>query len=83
MRLSRNATLGTFRTVKMMILKGLEAGTINADYLNCLEERTGVFDCPMTIQNWEAVNATLLWINLKTGILPHSAAILPVRDNNR
>ncbi|MGO9062657.1 MAG: hypothetical protein ACLQU2_35625 [Candidatus Binataceae bacterium] len=36
----------------------------------------------MTFENLEAVNATLLWINLKTGILPRGAAILPVRDNN-
>lgn len=37
----------------------------------------------MTMENWEAVNATLLWINLKTGILPLNAAIMPVRDSNR
>jgi len=24
----------------------------------------------MTIEEWEAVNATLLWINLKSGLLP-------------
>ncbi len=40
------------------------------------------FDYRMTFENLEAVNATLLWINLKTGILPRGAAILPVRDNN-
>jgi hypothetical protein len=30
----------------------------------------------MTIEDWEVVNATLLWINLKAGILPLNGKVL-------
>jgi hypothetical protein len=36
----------------------------------------------MTFEDRQALNATLLWINLKTGILPNGAAITPARDEN-
>jgi hypothetical protein len=38
-------------------------------------EGRGCVDFRMPIQEWEAVSATLLWINLKSGVLPIGSEI--------
>jgi len=49
---------------KEPILLGFEAGTVDA------AASGGASSFLMTIEEWEAVSATLLWINLKSGMLP-------------
>lgn len=66
---SRKATLGTFGQKKTIILKDMHNGTVNAHLLNTWRSALAL-DCPMILEEWETVNATLLWINLKSGVLP-------------
>jgi hypothetical protein len=65
-----------------MRLKGIQGGTLNARWFERLEGRTSVCR-PMTIEDWEVVNATLLWINLKAGILPLNGKVLGACEKTR